>query len=222
VNATDTSGNYNNTVDISLEVTAPTELPVLEAIVVLPVSVILNNGNTQQFTAQGYDQFGNEMTGIAFDWSSGDETVGTVNETGFFEALTVGSTVVNATNGTIVGSASVTVSPINITVFEVSDGTLGSDLEANVTIRNEGTSEEWFIVKVTGVHETTGYPLVGTGVVRLDVAEEIAIPLLVYIPASADEGSYNLYADVWIYDEYPDLDKAVYAGPEVATVTSSP
>jgi uncharacterized membrane protein len=112
------------------------------------------------------------------------------------------------------------VSPINMTGFEVQDGKLGSDLEANVTMKNEGDSEEWFIVTVTGLHETTGYPLVGTGVLRLDVGEEITIPLLVYIPASADEGNYKLFANVWKYDDYPDLTKTVYVGPEVAEVTS--
>jgi hypothetical protein len=208
---------YNNTEIITVLVVE--EEPVLTEIVVLPASVILNVGDTQQFTAQGYDQRGNPMPGIEFTWESSDAAVGTVNETGFFEALALGSAMVNATNDTIVGSAIVTVSAIKITEFRVTDGPRGSDLGVSVNISNAGTSAEWFIVKVTGVHQTTGYPLVGTGVVRLAAEEEVTIPLLVYVPASADAGSYNLFADVWIYDDYPDLDKAVHVGPQVATVS---
>ena len=84
--------------------------PVVTSIVVSPSEKALIIDGTQQFTATAYDQYGNVTPDVEFTWESSNETVGTVNETtGFFEALALGNTLVNATNASIVGSASVTV-----------------------------------------------------------------------------------------------------------------
>jgi hypothetical protein len=84
----------------------------LTAITVTPPIATLWVDETQEFVATAKDQFGNPMAGIVFDWSSSNETVGTVNATGFFTALAAGTTMVNATNGTVVGTAEVTVSHV--------------------------------------------------------------------------------------------------------------
>ncbi|RJS84013.1 PGF-CTERM sorting domain-containing protein, partial [Methanophagales archaeon] len=64
---------------------------------------------TEQFTATAYDQYGAEMPDIVFAWSSSNEAVGTVDATGLFSALAAGTTTITATNGTVSGTASVTV-----------------------------------------------------------------------------------------------------------------
>ena len=79
----------------------------------MPSTVTLNVTTipeTQQFTATAKDQYGNPMTGIIFAWSSSNGTVGTVDAvTGLFTANAVGTTNVTATNGTVDGTATVTV-----------------------------------------------------------------------------------------------------------------
>lgn len=104
---------YNNTETITVYV----EESKLTKIEVLPDTATLNIGETQQFTAIGYDQYNNPMEAITFDWSSGNETVGTVDSDGLFMALAIGSTTVNATSGSVVGSAEVSVVPVLTTVF---------------------------------------------------------------------------------------------------------
>ena len=85
------------------------EEPELTSIEITPLNASLNVGETQQFAATGYDQYGVVMTGIAFTWSSSNGTVGTVDSDGFFTASVPGSTWVNATNGSIVRNAGVTI-----------------------------------------------------------------------------------------------------------------
>ncbi|MBE0516139.1 MAG: lamin tail domain-containing protein [Methanophagales archaeon] len=213
----------NKTVNGTASVTVTTAAPVLTTIKVTPPLVTLTVGETQQFTAQGYDQFGDPIdSGIVYTWSSSNEIVGTVNETGFFEALAVGKTLVNATNGTIVGSASVTVSSLTITDFTVDSSVKrGHTLNASVKIKNKGSSTINVTVVVSGLHNSTGYPIAGTGVlVNLGAGQEITLPVLVYVPTSANLDGYTLFADVWLYDDYPDETKAIYSGPKVTSVTS--
>ncbi|HJH27768.1 MAG TPA: hypothetical protein C5S37_13630, partial [Methanophagales archaeon] len=93
--------------------------PVVTSIVVLPPTAELIVDGTQQFTATAYSQYDVEMPDVEFTWTSSNETVGTVTETGFFEALALGSTFVNATNASIVGSASVTVTAPDLIVTEI-------------------------------------------------------------------------------------------------------
>ncbi|MBP2145739.1 PGF-pre-PGF domain-containing protein [Methanofollis sp. W23] len=102
-------------------VPAPTE-PTLTTITVSPETATLLVNENQTFTAMGYDQDGNEMPEVAFAWSSSNETVGTVNETGYFEALSSGTTTVFAVSGDVEGSAAVTVTalPQELTTIEVS------------------------------------------------------------------------------------------------------
>ncbi|MDY6959824.1 MAG: Ig-like domain-containing protein, partial [Halobacteriota archaeon] len=83
--------------------------PVLTTIEVLPESASLSIGETEQFTATGYDQYGSVMTGVTFTWDSSDEAVGTVGSNGLFTAVGSGSTTVSATNGAVSDGASVSV-----------------------------------------------------------------------------------------------------------------
>ena len=96
-----TCGNcsYNVTVNI---IYGP-----IDYIVVTPNPVFMIVGETQQFTATAYDVYNNVIPGIGFVWTT---DVGSVNSTGFFTAQSTPATgTVTATNGTVSGSANVTI-----------------------------------------------------------------------------------------------------------------
>ena len=113
--------------------------------------------------------------------------------------------------------------PINITAFSVeSTASRGSTFDASVTIRNEASFMINLTVLVSGGHDVTGYPIAGTGVViNLDAGQETILPMLVYVPASADMGNYTLYADAWIDENYPNLMKAVSSMDSATTTVTS-
>jgi parallel beta-helix repeat protein len=71
----------------------------------LPALVV---GTSQQFTAVGYDQYNNTITGLVFEWAT---DVGDVTTEGLFTAQTVAgvSGVVNATTGGKVGSVEISI-----------------------------------------------------------------------------------------------------------------
>ncbi|MBT8508659.1 hypothetical protein AZH53_09605 [Methanomicrobiaceae archaeon CYW5] len=93
----------------SVSVTVPLPAPVLTSIAVSPSTATVEIGETQQFTATGYDQYGDAMAGATFTWSSSDEGVGTVTSDGLFSAATGGTTTITATSGLIAGDATATV-----------------------------------------------------------------------------------------------------------------
>ncbi len=84
--------------------------PVLTTIEVSPASKTLKATETQTFTALPKDQDGNDMTADV-TWSSSNTSVGTIDASGNFTAVAEGTTLVNATNASVVGNASVTVNP---------------------------------------------------------------------------------------------------------------
>ncbi|UUX92555.1 Ig-like domain-containing protein [Methanoplanus endosymbiosus] len=92
------------------EVTVTRAAPVLTEITVNPAQATLLEGEKQQFTATGYDQYGSVITGISFSWTSSNTKVGTVvSSTGLFTADNAGTTTVSATSGGKTGNAEVTV-----------------------------------------------------------------------------------------------------------------
>jgi len=78
-------------------------------VTVTPGNVSLTAGDGLQFTAVLSDREGAEIPGAEFTWTSSDETVGTVNATGYFSALKAGTATVGATSGGVSGTAHVTV-----------------------------------------------------------------------------------------------------------------
>ncbi len=88
---------------------APTE-PVLTTINVTPKTITLNVNDTITFNATALDQNGQPMTVSEINWTSSNETVGTIDTSGVFTALAVGTTEITATSGNVSGTANVTVS----------------------------------------------------------------------------------------------------------------
>jgi predicted outer membrane repeat protein len=91
-------------------VTSDTDVTVtrtLTSIVVSPTSQTVAAGDTQQFSAVGYDQFGVTMSGQTFVWTA---TIGEVSTSGLWTApSTAGSGTVTATVGSVSASSDVTV-----------------------------------------------------------------------------------------------------------------
>ncbi len=84
---------------ISSVSTSLTVLPipsVLTTIAVTPAAPSIFTGGTQQLTAVGYDQNGNQMSGIVFAWTSVNKSVATVDNTGLATGIATGVSQISA------------------------------------------------------------------------------------------------------------------------------
>jgi hypothetical protein len=84
----------------------------LSSIMVAPSSASIFAGQTKQFSASGYDQFGVALASQpTFTWSVDTSAVGSVSSTGLFTASSssIGSATVRATSGSVSGTAGVNV-----------------------------------------------------------------------------------------------------------------
>ncbi|WP_292385116.1 PQQ-binding-like beta-propeller repeat protein [Methanoculleus sp. UBA430] len=88
-----------------------TDAPAISSITIDPADIELSRGLVQQFLALATDTSGTVLANLVLDWSSSNETVGTVNATGFFTALEAGTTNLSATYGSTTGTANITVIP---------------------------------------------------------------------------------------------------------------
>jgi uncharacterized protein YjdB len=82
-------------------------------ITVSPSTTSLEVNGTQTFTATAIDQIDHIISAI-FTWVSSNPTVGTIDASGKFTALSAGTTTITATNGTISGSAIASVGTLPI------------------------------------------------------------------------------------------------------------
>ena len=89
----------------ALTVLAPT--PALATILVTPAQPSIFTGGSQQFSAVGKDQYGNEMSGVVFTWSSANSSTATVTDTGLATGLAAGSTTINASAQGVHGNGSI-------------------------------------------------------------------------------------------------------------------
>jgi hypothetical protein len=79
-------------------------------ITVSPARAALSVGEIQRFTAAAYDQDNHEMWDIDLEWTSGNETVGTIGAMGIFTAIAAGDATITAKNVGVTGTAEITVS----------------------------------------------------------------------------------------------------------------
>ena len=79
---------------------APQTVPVVKTVAVTPSIIEVVEGETIQFTATAYGQYGAAMEDIAFNWRSTNETVGTVTADGIFSARAAGTTTISAVTST--------------------------------------------------------------------------------------------------------------------------
>jgi len=141
----------------------------LTTITVSPETAEVAVNGTRTFTATAYDQDGNPMADVVITWTSSNETVGTVSPasvttgsdgkaTTTFTALKAGTTMVNATNGTIVGTAEVNVTPV-INGYKGKRYTGGADIKTvqNLTINGNvlySVGDSYYMSGSTAAWET--------------------------------------------------------------------
>ncbi|MBI5047637.1 MAG: DUF1566 domain-containing protein, partial [Deltaproteobacteria bacterium] len=87
----------------------------LASIAVTPANPGITIGATQQFTATGtYSDSSTQNITASVTWSSSDTTKATINASGLATTVNVGSTTITATSGSISGSTTLTINPINL------------------------------------------------------------------------------------------------------------
>lgn len=79
-------------------------LPVLKSISISPESPVVQEGGTLQFSAVGLMSDGSSSNLVDIIWSSSDDSIGTIDGNGFFEADLPGKVTVTARSGKVVGS----------------------------------------------------------------------------------------------------------------------
>lgn len=102
----------------------------------------------------------------------------------------------------------------NITEFNIENYSLNGFTKADVTVENHDNQSHWFVVVVNGTvnstikNGTNIYPIVGTGIVRLDAKQSVKVPVLVsispalIIPSEFISDRYEAYAELYSYDDY--------------------
>ncbi|PKL56604.1 MAG: hypothetical protein CVV35_04110 [Methanomicrobiales archaeon HGW-Methanomicrobiales-6] len=125
--------------------------PVPTAIEVTPLTATLAINETEQFNATVLDQDSNAMTDVAINWTSGNETVGTIDADGVFTALAAGTANVTATAGNVTGEATVTVSAEELILTEITIAPLTATLAINETEQFTATALDQFGNAMTDV-----------------------------------------------------------------------
>ncbi|MBC7895688.1 MAG: Ig-like domain-containing protein, partial [Cytophagaceae bacterium] len=91
----------------AINVTAPPAG--VASISVSPTVLVVQPGGTRPLTATVRDAAGNVLTGRTVTWSTSTANVATVSATGVVTAITDGATTITASNGSVTGSATVSV-----------------------------------------------------------------------------------------------------------------
>ena len=117
----------------------PSSSPVLTSITVTPTNTTINVENSQQFTSQGKDQFGNNMN-AAVNWSTTGG--GVISSTGLFTAnIAGGPFTIKATSGSISGTATVTVNSVPTTNIALNKpSTTSSNEYGSASATNDGNA----------------------------------------------------------------------------------
>ena len=137
---TTTDGNVTKSVNVTVN-----EAPRLVEITVSPSSATLQEGETQTFSANGRDQFGNVIaTNLTWSVTGGIGTV-TQGYSTVFSATSAGSGTVVATQGAVSGSANVTVIATTLRVpqdHSTIQAAIDASVDGGTIIVAEGTYNE--------------------------------------------------------------------------------
>jgi trimeric autotransporter adhesin len=99
--------------------------PVLQTVTVGPANLNLNQDSTQQMTATGtYDDGSTKNLSTDLVWSSSDATIASVSSSGVVTGVSVGTATITAEEGTVSGTASVTVALANVTSLKINPTTI--------------------------------------------------------------------------------------------------
>lgn len=131
----------------------------LTRIDVTPLQAVIPLSGTQQFTAHGFDQFGNELTGLSFTWESADASVATIDQSGLSMGIHQGQTTIKATSGSVTGTATMNVTPPTIIFNEVladPPGSATTDIQGDANhdgVRSSGDDEFVELVNSAGTNQ---------------------------------------------------------------------
>ncbi|MBV9210409.1 MAG: lamin tail domain-containing protein [Acidobacteria bacterium] len=89
--------------------------PVLTRIEVTPTAAAVIVGGTKQFTARAFDQNNMEIPGVVFSWSSSNQSVATINQSGLATGIGNGMTEIRATVNQVMSDAAI----LSVTVPQV-------------------------------------------------------------------------------------------------------
>ncbi len=103
-------------------------------------------------------------------------------------------------NCTIRLKINVDVMSAGISSLVLSNGNRGGNITAWVNVTS--AEDNWFVVVVSGVGEQ-GEAIAGISTFYLNAGKELRVPVLIHIPQMADQGTYNLYAGIYRFSEYP-------------------
>lgn len=148
----------------------------LEKVTVLPAQIEFNAGGTQQFRAQGFDRFGNELSNLIIRWSA---SAGSIGSTGMLNAGTKAGTYpdsvkVDVTQGSITrsGTAAVIIKPDSLASVKL--------VPANVSLQPRNTQQliaagedqygnqisglefRWQVATIAGTIDQKGFLTAGT------------------------------------------------------------
>ncbi len=137
---------------------------------VSPPSETIGLGSTLQLMAEGFDENGDAVAGVAFSWESSDVAVATVdNRSGLVTGVTVGVATITASAGSGQGMAEITVANLDqavlIALYEATDGPNWVNSENWLTDEPLG---EWYGVRTDASGRVVGLDLSG----RWDSDEE--------------------------------------------------
>ena len=96
------------------------EEDVLTTISVSPSIATIAVDQSMEFTAKGYDQHGDEMSGMTFSWTSSNTTIATITSDGLATGHQVGNTSITVASEGVSGSADLTVISTPIYSIEIS------------------------------------------------------------------------------------------------------
>lgn len=117
---------------------------VLTRVDVTPNPATIPVSGAQQFTAKGFDQFGNEITGLSFTWESSATSVATVDQNGLATGVSPGQSTIKATTQSVSGSAVLNVTPPTLIINEVlADPPTGAEGDANHDGTRDGAQDEF-------------------------------------------------------------------------------
>ncbi|WP_440950380.1 PKD domain-containing protein [Methanosphaerula subterraneus] len=147
---------------------------------VIPASATVNVSETKQFAGKAIDSDGLNVPGLNYTWSSSNETVGTISQTGLFTARAPGSANITASNGGISNTSIVTVlssQPLPVADFtaNVTSGSLPLTVQFIDASTGSPTAWAWDFTNDGTVDATTQnpiftYPARGTYSVNLTVS----------------------------------------------------
>ncbi len=99
-------------------------------------------GSTLQLMAEGFDENGDAVAGVAFSWESSDVAVATVNARGLVTGVAEGVATITASAGEASGSAVVTVLPTFTLSGTVSDSRRNGPMLAGAVVRLQNGRQE--------------------------------------------------------------------------------